>query len=162
PGSTRHFMKIRFERALRAEPRGATPQRLAAARRAIEKDRENNALTPELVKPYNADPETRIKNADNRYLFVARALRAHDAKCWREGRHLLQELTPEMREKCLRLWNREAYPLTGTYFCTHVRRCLERPEEINEFLAFLDRRKGPVSLDDPAPNSRAELEDHSG
>lgn len=144
-------MKIRFERALRAEPRGATPQRLAAARRAIEKDRENNALTPELVKPYNSDPETRIENADNRYLFVARALRAHNAKCWRKGRRMLLQLTPEMREICLQLWNREAYPLTGTYFCTHVRRCLERPEEVLEFLAFLERPRDVTVETKPQP-----------
>lgn len=134
-------MKIAFERALRAEGRGITPQRLAAARRAIEKDRENNALTPELVKPYNSDPETRIERSDNRYLFVARALRKHDADCWRKGRRMLHELSPEMREICLHLWNREAYPLTGTYFCVHVRRCLERSEEILEFHAFLNRRR---------------------
>jgi hypothetical protein len=137
-------MRIAFDRALRAEGRGITPQRLAAARRAIEKDRENNALTPELVKPYNVDPETRIERSDNRYLFVARALRDHNAKCWREGRRMFHDLTPEMREICLQLWNREAYPLTGTYFCTHVRRCLERPEEILKFHAFLNRPREPI------------------
>lgn len=137
------IMKIRFERALRTEGRGVSPQRLAAARRAIEKDRENNALTPELVKPYNVDPETRIEHVDARYCFVADALRAHAAKCWRKGRRMLTEMSPEMRRACLDLWNRETYPLTGAYFVEHCRRCLERPEEILEFLEFLNRRREP-------------------
>lgn len=136
-------MKIAFERALRTEARGISPQRLAAARRAIEKDRENNALTPELVKPYNVDPETRIEHADARYCLVADALRTHYAKCWREGRRMLMDMTPEMRRDCLDLWNREMYPLTGTYFVEHCRRCLKRPHEIREVLEFLNRRRIP-------------------
>lgn len=133
---------IKFERALRTEARGISPQRLNAAKKAIEKDLEANALTPELVKPYNVDPVTRINHADARYCHVSDRLRALSAEHWREGRRILRnELTPEMRAICLELWNRPIYPLTGTYFIGHVKRCRDRPEEVLEYWDFLHGRK---------------------
>jgi hypothetical protein len=135
-------MGIKFERALRTEAKGITPQRLAAAKRAIQKDLDANALTPELVKPQNVDPVTRIKHADTRYTVVSDRLRDLSAKHWREGRHLFRtRLTPEMQAICLELWNRPIYPLTGTYFIGHVKRCIDRPDEVIEYWDFVNGRK---------------------
>jgi hypothetical protein len=83
---------MRFTRYPRWEPYEVTPRKLAAARRAVQKQRDRYPLFPELLKQRTAE-ERLASIADEREIWW-REMRDRHAKLWRKARKALRDLPP--------------------------------------------------------------------
>ena len=112
---------------LRGRPRlrGITSRRLAAARRALNRERDRLALFAAEVAAMQPSPEERIEYYDLRVMTADQALRDLEAKHWRWGRRQLERF-PEHTDEILARWNRSFAPADGTYFADFVRTRLKR------------------------------------
>lgn len=82
---------------------GATPRRLAAARKAIQAQLDKVPLFPELVTIQ--DPEERIAIIDSGRIDNMAERRRDIARNWWRARRILRGLFPAQRESLLRWWN---------------------------------------------------------
>ena len=101
--------------------RGVTPRRLAAAKRALARERARYALFAVEVAAEQPSPEERITAADLAMLDYDQGHRDLAAKHWRWGRKQLSRY-PDIAAEILSKWNRSWIPDTGTYFADFVRR----------------------------------------
>ena len=107
-------------------PRGMTPRRLAAARRALTRERERYALFSDEVAADQESPEQRIDRFDQRSLRQDQGHRELAAKHWRWGRRQLEAVEAETRDQILHAWNRSMIPADAHYFANFVRTRLRR------------------------------------
>jgi hypothetical protein len=110
----------------RPVPRGLTPRRLAAARRALSRERDRYALFADEVAAEQETPEQRIDRFDLRMLEQEQAHRDLAAKHWRWGRRQLEAVSEEIRDQILSDWNKAWTPSEAHYFADFVRTRLKR------------------------------------
>lgn len=114
--------------------KGWSPQRIAAAKRAVAKEqarvaalRAEVALFPEMqaeIQPAFATEEERMTAMDRRELHITREFRDARAGKWREARRMYFALPPMRREGARRLWNTGLYPADPAYFSEMIRKFL--------------------------------------
>jgi hypothetical protein len=98
---------------------------LAAAKRALKRERDKLVLFADEVAAEQPSPDERIEYFDRRVLRADQAMRNLTAKHWRWGRRQLAA-HPEHAEAILSNWNRSWAPADGTYFADFVRTRLRR------------------------------------
>ena len=113
-------MKTRHRRRGRLRLRGITPRRLAAAKRALQRERDRHALFADQVASEQPTAEERITKSDLGVIEYDQGHRDLAATHWRWGRMQLRNC-PEIAEEILAKWNRSSIPDTGTYFADFVR-----------------------------------------
>lgn len=112
-------MKIRRRKyPYRPATRPWTPRRVAAARRAVEKER--NRL-PLFAGEYTGTVEERMRAVDRHDIEFTAYWRASYAEWWREARRVLRRLPVDLRDRILDEWNRGPYPATPVYLLDLVR-----------------------------------------
>jgi len=94
--------------AITTELREWTARRIAAAKRAVQREADDMALFPELRR-FHTEQE-RMSQQDGNYLRLAAALRKGKARCWRDCRRILRELPPEIRERVRAKWETRFMP----------------------------------------------------
>lgn len=94
-------------------------RRVAAARRAVRKDLERNALTPELVKHHNA--EDRLDAREQWLIDRDRRDRARRAESWRRARTELRDLPTDTQTAVRDYWQRGVYPADPVYLLGLIR-----------------------------------------
>lgn len=90
-----------------------TPRKLAAARRAIERDRERCGLFPEMMQ-FTAVDDRVDAITRHRQLWVADQ-RQHQADGWRKARRLLRDLPPITQAGVRRYWAKGVFPGAPVY-----------------------------------------------
>ncbi len=111
--------------------KGWSPRRVAAARRAVDKEaakvaakREEVALFPDLqaeIKPAFTTVEERQAMMDAREVLITRLFRDRAAATWREARAAFYRI-PEIRRRGMRrLWNESSSPKGAASFAEFVR-----------------------------------------
>ena len=114
-------MSIRHSVRHRPEPRGITPRRLAAAKRAHQREVDRLPLFADQVAAEQGTPEERIERFDQDQLEHNQGRRDLAAKHWRWGRRQLSFLSAEIRIDILELWNATSIPANAAYFADFVR-----------------------------------------
>ncbi len=114
-------MQIRFAREAKPVPHGVTARRVAAARRALDREQRKYGLFAEEVKASQPTPEERVRSFERRAADLFRDLRKHSADCWRWGRRMLRSFPEEHRAAFIDRWNAHGCPATGVYFATVLR-----------------------------------------
>ena len=92
----------RYPKSDRPESRTVSPQRLAAAKKAVQKDKDSWALFPENVKHQTA--EERISAWNVGAFEFWQDQRAHVAATWRRARARLRKLPALKRAGLIRYW----------------------------------------------------------
>lgn len=111
---------------------GWSPQRIAAARRAVQREaekvaalREQVGLFPEMqaeIQPRFTTVEERQQWADQDQIWKTQHFRSCHNKTWRKARRAFYAL-PALRRRGIRLlWNSSAIPKDPAYFAEFVRR----------------------------------------
>ena len=119
-------MPIRHRNRHRPEPRGITPRRLAAAQRALARERSRFALFATQVAAEQPTPEQRIENFDRRLLQADQGHRDLAARHWRFARRQLGFLSHAVRSEIIAAWNASSIPPDPHYFADFVRREIRR------------------------------------
>jgi hypothetical protein len=111
---------MRFARELRITLRPVSGRRLAAAKRALQRQADAVALFPELQP--TETPAQRIARLDAAADAHWQTIRDHSAATWRRARHQFRTLTPAQRAHVLRRWNHATWhpPLEAHYFADLV------------------------------------------
>lgn len=123
-----YALAVRHEKAVRGEPRPITARRLAAARRALKKEREDRPLFAEQIAEEQPTPEERIRAHEDENARHWQSIRDHRAVVWRRARAIVYSLLPEQRDALLQAWNRSTIPADAAYFADFVRRFLRNVE----------------------------------
>ena len=110
----------------RPKPRGVTSRRLAAAKRALSRERDRYALFADELAANQETPEARIDRFDQRMLNQEQGHRDLAAKHWRWGRRQLDAVASEIRQQILQAWNLSFTPPEAHYFADFVRTRLGR------------------------------------
>lgn len=113
---------MRFQRFPRCEQPQATPQRIAAARRAVEADREKCGLFPEMMQFKTA--EDRVDAILTGRVNYWQEMRDRHAKSWREARQALNQLRPLQRQGLLLYWQTGPYPGSPEYLRSMITQAL--------------------------------------
>ena len=100
---------MRHEVRYRHSPRGITRCRLAAAKRAFQRERERPSI------------EEWIESFDDRERQAESAMRDLAATHWRWGRRQLENVSDEVQQQILNAWNRSMAPPSAHYFSDYVR-----------------------------------------
>jgi hypothetical protein len=95
-------------------------RRLAAAGRALDRERTRLALFVCELLGGQETPEERIRRYDECLFVQDRQHRELAAKQWRRGRKLLAKAPQETREEILAAWNRSSIPTDAAYFTDFV------------------------------------------
>lgn len=112
-------MKIRRRKyPQRPATRPWTPRRVAAARRAVKRER---ARLPLFAHEYTGTVEDRIRAVDRHDLAFTAYWRANHAEWWRRARRILRRLPDPLRARILEGWNRGPYPATAVYLLDFLR-----------------------------------------
>lgn len=109
---------VRFDRYPRYLAQ-ATKQRLAAAKRAIQRERDAVPLFPELAP--QETPEERIARVDAEVAAYWQRMRDHRAKQWRKARRWLYSMPEEQRKQILAEWETCQWPGSPEYLLTFMR-----------------------------------------
>ena len=117
---------IRHSTVSRLTARGITPRRLAAANRALQRERDHLPLFAEQIAAEQPTAEERVEEADRQLLQYAQSQRDLAALHWNRGRQWLQQIPAETRAEIIALWNQRTCPPTAAYFCDFVRGELKR------------------------------------
>jgi len=123
---------MRFRRQEKIEGRGISPRRLAAAKRALQRQADALPLFSAQIKAEQPTPEERIINHDNNFADWKQGCRDAAAKTWREARAKLRALPREEQEMILKYWNKSGMPAAAHYFATVMHQYIEqgwRPEQ---------------------------------
>lgn len=112
---------MRFQRcAFRFERQAITKQRLVAARKAIERERQRDGLFAE-GKTYET-PEERLERLECERKAWVQRLRAQYAAEWKRIRAALFALPAEKRRELLAAWKTCGYPATPEYMAAFLRK----------------------------------------
>ncbi|MGC4115841.1 MAG: hypothetical protein QM765_14845 [Myxococcales bacterium] len=117
-------MKLRFARRPRwfLNPRGITPQRLAAAKKRLRLEQEAAPLFAKQIAAQQPTPEERITRSDAGAVESEREARRSTARLWREARALLRAMPAANREAILLHWNKcWTGPLRPEYLLCEVK-----------------------------------------
>lgn len=106
--------------------RGGTPARLAAAARALCRERERLPLFAGQVAAEQGTPEERISRLDRDFLEYEDRQRGLAARQWRIGRRLLEGVSEQIRSVLLQQWDASSVPAEAAYFVDYVRTRLRR------------------------------------
>lgn len=109
---------MRFDRYPKCDRGTASPQRVAAAKRAVERDRENCGLFPEMM--VHKTVEERLEAVLDGRVTWWRQMRNVVAADWRRARKLVRELPETSRRGLLRYWQTGAFPCQPCYLLTMV------------------------------------------
>ena len=104
---------MQFERYIKATRRPVTGRRIAAARRALQRQADSVALFPELAPSETA--EKRVDRFDFESVAMVQQMRDHQAQTWRRARRQLRALTLEQRAEVMRQWSNKFLPKTAVY-----------------------------------------------
>ncbi|MDA3923112.1 MAG: hypothetical protein PF904_00240 [Kiritimatiellae bacterium] len=96
-------MSLRFKRYIKHQTKEITPRRMSIAQRSVDKDKDQYALFPELVR-FNT-PIERIKAQDHRAKSATQYRRDQRAKAWHKARQIIRSLSPLQRAGVLQYWN---------------------------------------------------------
>ena len=107
-------------------PRGPTPRRLAAAKRALSREQQRYALFADQVAAEQETPQERIDRFDQRVLNQDQGHRDLAAKQWRWGRRQLDTVPAQTKAEIIEAWNRSFAPPEAHYFADFVRSRLNR------------------------------------
>ncbi len=103
-----------FQRFIRAEPRPITARRIAAARRALQRQADAVALFPELQP--TETPEQRCARFDLENVAAVQRWRDDEADRWRRARRALRAMSPEAQAQVDRRWAQNRFmPKTPVY-----------------------------------------------
>ena len=109
-----------FQKFIRDDVRPITSRRLAAARRALQRQADAYALVPEFQP--TETPAERCTRFDRETSGAVRRWRDLQAKHWRSGRAQFRALAPELRAQvAARFWGNRFMPKTATYLCEVIR-----------------------------------------
>jgi hypothetical protein len=104
---------MQFDRYIKATRRPVTGRRVAAARRALQRQADKVALFPELAP--TETPAERIDRFYDECVAMVQSHRDYLAETWRRARRQLRALTPEQRAEVMRQWNNKFLPKTAVY-----------------------------------------------
>jgi len=123
------MIPIRFERGLpKTSRRGVTPRRLAAAKRALKKQRDKCPLFAAQIVAKQPTPEQRIWYMDSKFVKEWDKLRNATCRQWLKLRRIIRkEICPELKKEFLSSWSRMRYPADPYY--------------ASDFLLWLMRKK---------------------
>jgi len=126
------MIPIRFERGLpKTKRRGVTPRRLAAAKRALKRQRDKYPLLREQLGAKQPTPEQRIWNMDTKFVKEWDAIRQATCKQWLELRRIIRkEVCPDVKNDFLVSWR--------------VGNCPADPYYALDFLLILVKKKCTV------------------
>lgn len=115
-------MKIRHDmrRIPRATPPPRTARRIANARKAVESDKANCGLFPELARFQTADE--RLDHIDDMERRHWQAIRDTEAQMWRKVRRLVRGMATDRRQAFLERWNGAFCPAEACYALDMIRR----------------------------------------
>ena len=106
---------------LRRLERGVTPQRLAAAKRTLKKERDAAPLFAAEIAAAQPSPEERIASMDAGHAAWWQTFRDGEAKTWRKARAALPR-DPAARRARLVAWRACSWPKSSAYFCEWLRK----------------------------------------
>lgn len=86
-----------------------TPGRVAAAKRAVKKERERAGLFGEELMRFTT-PEQRLDQMDTRFVEFAERIRGYTAETWRKNRQKLSKMPAKLRKEVLDYWNSSPVP----------------------------------------------------
>jgi hypothetical protein len=118
---TMHFQRVGFY-----QPKGATPRRLAAAKKAIQREKDKWELFPE--NQTKVTPEERIARTDAGSIRVQKENRLKTARDWRIARASLRSLTEPLKGEVFRAWQTGMYPGTPAYLISLITGALRDPQ----------------------------------
>jgi len=104
---------MQFEPFIKATRRPVTGRRLAAARRALQRQADAVALFPELAP--TETPAERVDRFDAECVAAVQRWRDHAARTWRRARRQLRALPPEQRAAVLAQWQNKFLPKQAHY-----------------------------------------------
>jgi len=103
-------------------PRGPTPRRLAAAKRALRRQRDKLPLFADEIAAGQPTPEERIKYFDEMHVEWLKRRRKYTASVWRRARKALREMDEAEQRRLLKFWNEDWLgPRDACYFADLVR-----------------------------------------
>jgi hypothetical protein len=109
---------MRFKKYPRWEPYEVTPHKLAAARRAVQKQKDRHPLFPALLKHQTAKERLAAIAIERDQGW--RRMRDHRAKQWRRARQVLRELPPGPRAAIKRYWQICGFPGDPDYLLSMI------------------------------------------
>ena len=112
------YLSMRFTRYSKGEPYEITPRKLAAARRAVQKEKDHYPLFPELLKHQTAEERLATIAVERETWW--QEMRDRHAKLWRKARQALRELPPGPRAAIKRYWNICGRPGDPVYLLTII------------------------------------------
>lgn len=106
---------MRFDRTAYTKTlRPWTPRRIAAAKRAVTRELDNNALTPELTR--FSTLQQRQTAINTREQALIKQMRQFHAQTWREARRLLAAQPRQRRLEIIQAWDNALCPAHPTHF----------------------------------------------
>lgn len=115
---------MRFSKEMKAGRRPVTPRRVAAAVRALKRERDKVPLFAEEVAAEQPTPEQRVERLDQGFVATWQEIRNQRARVWRKARARLRSLPPDAQAEILARWNRSTVPGDSAYFADFVSHCL--------------------------------------
>src|ERR1700757_3676717 len=109
---------MRFTRYPKGEAYQITPRKLAAARRAVQKEKDRYPLFPELLKHQTA--EDRLASIAAKQETLVQEMREHQAQLWRKARQTLGDLPTGPRAAIKRYWEICGCPGDPVYVLTII------------------------------------------
>jgi lipopolysaccharide biosynthesis protein len=122
-----HRSKYSIQNPARTAPAERNGRRVAAAARAIQRERDRMPL---FAADVTTTVEERLDAIDRHREAGARDWRAYRAEGWRRARRWLRSIPEPRRAELIAEWNRGTYPGTPTYLLNflHSRVRAEYPE----------------------------------
>ena len=100
----------------RATARPLTERRLAAARRALQREQDECPLFANDIADEQPTPEERLRAIDARQVAHWQRIRDFNAQTWRAARRILFSLPAGEREQLLAAWQSAPCPASASYF----------------------------------------------
>lgn len=105
---------MKFYSHIKASRREITPRRIAAARRALQKQADAVALFPELQPKQT--PQERCEQFEAETVAMVQRWRDHEAASWKRARRMFRALPPAQRAEVeARFWGNRFMPKTAVY-----------------------------------------------
>ena len=109
---------LRFARYPKTEPYEITPRKLAAARRAVQAQKDRYPLFPELLKHQTAEDRLAAVAIDREQWW--QQVRDRRAQLWRRARQALRDLPPGPRAAIKRYWQICGFPGDPDYLLSMI------------------------------------------
>ena len=109
-------MFIKFQRATKYYPKGLTNQRLAAARRKLQREQDALPLFADEIAEQQSTAELMILSKDKQMLFLEVERRKFIADNWRLARRILKSMPNDVRLEAIEKWHSNSFmPKTAIY-----------------------------------------------